>query len=219
MASNEVCYLDTRIKQGDDSTPYHISVYDKRDDFDFRIVNFPHMDSNIPANPAYGIYISQLVRYARISTSKADFLHRLCQVSSRLHRQGFKSAFLLKSLTKFFNRHGAIIGKFDTTQRELRTAVPRIKGTAVSFLFIYLFVTFLLFIPSFNYLTPWFLYSLFLLVASYAGGMRTLTLCACFLCLVDVYASVYILTVLCNICFPLLLDTVSNCAHLVGGSS
>ena len=62
MASNEVCYLDTRIKQGDDSTPYHISVYDKRDDFDFRIVNFPHMDSNIPANPAYGIYISQLVR-------------------------------------------------------------------------------------------------------------------------------------------------------------
>ena len=105
------------------STPYHISVYDKRDDFDFRIVNFPHMDSNIPANPAYGIYISQLVRYARICTSKVDFLHRLRQVSSRLHRQGFKSAFLLRSLTKFFNRHGAIIGKFDTTLRELRTAI------------------------------------------------------------------------------------------------
>ena len=81
MASNEVCYLDTRItEQGDDSTPYHISVYDKRDDFDFRIVNFPHMDSNIPANPVYGVYISQLVRYARICTSKADFLHRLRQV-------------------------------------------------------------------------------------------------------------------------------------------
>ena len=101
MASNEVCYLDTRIKQGDDSTHYHISVYDKRDEFDFRVVNFPHMDSNIPANPAYGIYISQLVRYARICTSKTDFLHRLRQVSSRLHRQGFKSAFLLRSLTKF----------------------------------------------------------------------------------------------------------------------
>ena len=84
---------------------------------------FPIMDSNIPANPAYGIYISQLVRYARICTSKADFLHRLHQVSSRLHRQGFKSAFLLRSLTKFFNRHGVIIGKFDTTLRELRTVV------------------------------------------------------------------------------------------------
>ena len=32
---------------------------DKRDDFSFQIVNFPHMDSNIPANPAYGVYISQ----------------------------------------------------------------------------------------------------------------------------------------------------------------
>ena len=74
MASNEVCYLDTRIKQEDDSTPYHISMYEKRDDVDFRIVNFPHIDSNIPANPAYGIYISQLVRYARICTCKADFL-------------------------------------------------------------------------------------------------------------------------------------------------
>ena len=38
-----------------DSTPYHISVYDKIDDFDFRIVYFPHMDNNIQANPAYGI--------------------------------------------------------------------------------------------------------------------------------------------------------------------
>ena len=63
-SSTEVCYLDTNIKTGDVTTPFRISIYDKRDDFAFRIVNFPHMDSNIPANPAYGVYISQLVRYA-----------------------------------------------------------------------------------------------------------------------------------------------------------
>ena len=68
LTSNEVCYLDTRIKTGDSNTPFHLSVYDKRDDFSFRIVNFPYIDSNIPANPAYGVYISQLVRYARICT-------------------------------------------------------------------------------------------------------------------------------------------------------
>ena len=61
-SSTEVCYLDTHIKTGDTTTPFRISIYDKRDDFTFRIVNFPHMDSNIPANPAYGVYISQLVR-------------------------------------------------------------------------------------------------------------------------------------------------------------
>ena len=84
LTSNEVCHLDTRNRNGDSNTPFHLSVYDKRDDFSFRIVNFPHMDSNIPANPAYGVYISQLVRYVRICTSKLDFIHRLRLLSSRL---------------------------------------------------------------------------------------------------------------------------------------
>ena len=73
LTSNEVCDLDTGIKTVDRNTPFHLSVYDKRDDFPFRIVNFPYIDSNIPANPAYGVYISQLVRYARICTSNLDF--------------------------------------------------------------------------------------------------------------------------------------------------
>ena len=51
--------------------------------------NFPHMDSNIPANPAYGVYISQLVRYAKICTSKVDFMNRLRGLSLRLRQQGF----------------------------------------------------------------------------------------------------------------------------------
>ncbi|KAH3731041.1 hypothetical protein DPMN_057046 [Dreissena polymorpha] len=36
------------------------SLYDKRDDFNFEIVNFPFLDGNIPKGPSYGIYISQL---------------------------------------------------------------------------------------------------------------------------------------------------------------
>ena len=40
-------------------------LYDKRDDFDFHIVNFPFLSSNIPSDPSYGVYISQLIRYAR----------------------------------------------------------------------------------------------------------------------------------------------------------
>ena len=123
MASTEVCYLDTRISHGDSNTPCHISIYDKRDDFAFQIVNFPHIDSNIPANPAYGVFISQLVRYARICTSKMNFIHRLRHLSSRLHQQGFKSTSFLKAFNKFFKRHGAIIDKYDATLRELRPAV------------------------------------------------------------------------------------------------
>jgi hypothetical protein len=40
-------------------------LYDKRDDFNFPIVKFPFICTNIPAAPAYGVYISQLIRYSR----------------------------------------------------------------------------------------------------------------------------------------------------------
>ena len=103
-SSTEVCYLDTNIKTGD-NTPFRISIYGKREDFAFRIVNFLHMDSNIPANPAYGVYISQLVRYARICTSKVDFINRLRGLSLRLRQQGFETNLLQKSFNKFFSRH------------------------------------------------------------------------------------------------------------------
>ena len=37
-------------------------LYDKRDDFDFHIVNFSFLFSNTPSGPSYGLYISQLIR-------------------------------------------------------------------------------------------------------------------------------------------------------------
>ena len=83
-SSTEVCYLDTNIKTGGTNAPFRISIYDKRDDFTFRIVNFPHMDSNILTNPAYSVYISLLVRYTRICPSTVDLMNRLCGLSLRL---------------------------------------------------------------------------------------------------------------------------------------
>ena len=35
-------------------------IYDKRDDFDFDIVNFPFLDGDVPRRASYGVYISQL---------------------------------------------------------------------------------------------------------------------------------------------------------------
>ena len=75
------------------------------------------------ANPAYDVYISQLVRYARICTSKLDFIHRLRRLSTRLLEQGFKSTLLGKSLAKFFKRHDATIEKYGITLREMRLTI------------------------------------------------------------------------------------------------
>ena len=48
-------------------------IYDKRDDFDFDIVNFPFLDGGVPRSTSYGAYISQIIRFARVS-SHADIL-------------------------------------------------------------------------------------------------------------------------------------------------
>ena len=48
-------------------------IYDKRDDFDFDIVNFPFLDGDVPRSTSYGVYISQLIRFARVYSHVADF--------------------------------------------------------------------------------------------------------------------------------------------------
>ena len=51
----------------------YTKFYDKRDDFDFHIVNFPFLSSNILSSPSYDVYISQLIRYARCCSYYDDF--------------------------------------------------------------------------------------------------------------------------------------------------
>ena len=50
-----------------------MTMYDKRDDFDFPIINFPYLRSNIPESPAYGVLVSQCLRYARVCSKYEDF--------------------------------------------------------------------------------------------------------------------------------------------------
>ena len=51
-------------------------LHDKRDDFDFEIVNFPFLSGFVPRSPSYGIYISQLIRFARVCSNVGDFNNR-----------------------------------------------------------------------------------------------------------------------------------------------
>ena len=51
-------------------------IYDKRDDFNFEIVNFPFPDGDVPHFPSYGVYNSQLIRFARVCSNADDFNNR-----------------------------------------------------------------------------------------------------------------------------------------------
>jgi hypothetical protein len=93
----------------DDSGQISTKIYDKRDDLDFKIINFPNMCSNIPASPAYGVYISQLIRYARASSNYSDFLKRHLHLRNRLLDQGYKKIRLIRSLKKFIFRYQDLV--------------------------------------------------------------------------------------------------------------
>ena len=82
-------YLDLLFTR-DRSNNITTKLDDKRDAFGFHIVNFPFMSSNIPSAPAYGVYASQLVRYARCCSSYSDFLIRHRALVKRLLSQGYK---------------------------------------------------------------------------------------------------------------------------------
>ena len=98
-----------------------VKLYDKRDDFNFNIVNSPFLSSNIPQSPAYGVYVSQLIRYARASSAYSDFLVRSRLLTRKLLGQGYNRFKLITTFKKFYGRHYDLIGKFQLSVTHMVT--------------------------------------------------------------------------------------------------
>ena len=87
-------------------------IYDKRDDFNFEIVNFPFLDGDIPRSPSYGVYISQLIRFARVCSNVDDFNNRNLFLTAKLLKQGYRYHKIRKAFSKFYHRHSELIAKY-----------------------------------------------------------------------------------------------------------
>ena len=74
----------------DNSRKLKTKLYHKRDDFTILTVNFPFIRSNFPAKQAYGIYISQHVRYCRACAKYSDFLDRDQMTTEKLLKQSYR---------------------------------------------------------------------------------------------------------------------------------
>ena len=85
--------------------------YDKRDDFNFEIVNFPFLDGDIPRSPSYGVYISQLISFARVCYNVDDFNNRNLFLTAKLSKQGYRFHKIRKAFSKFYHRHSELIVK------------------------------------------------------------------------------------------------------------
>ena len=96
-------------------------VYDKRDDFDFdiHVVNFPFLDGDVPRRPSYGVYISQLIRFARVCSHVENFNTRNKCLTAKLLKQGYRYHKLRKAFSKFYRWHYELISKLNVGLKSL----------------------------------------------------------------------------------------------------
>ena len=86
-SDTEAAFLDLHLSISNDIVS--TKIYDKRDDFDFEIVNFPSLNGDVPRSTSYGVYISQLIPFARASSYVADFNTRNKLLTQKLLKQGY----------------------------------------------------------------------------------------------------------------------------------
>ena len=88
-------------------------IHDKQDDFNFEIVNFPFLDGDVPRSPSYCVYISQLIRFARVCSNVDDFNNRNLFLTAKLLKQGYRYHKIQKAFSKFYHRHSELIVKYN----------------------------------------------------------------------------------------------------------
>ena len=98
QSNSEASFLDLHLSISDGFVT--TKIYDKRDDFDFDIVNFPILDGDVPRSTSYGVYISQPIRFARVSSNVDDFNTRNKVLTAKLIRQDID---IIKFVRRFQN--------------------------------------------------------------------------------------------------------------------
>ena len=110
-------------------------IYDKRDYFDFDIVNFPFfLDDYVPRSTSYGVYISQLIRFAAVSSHVDDFNARNKVLTAKLLRQGYRYHKIRRAFIKFYRRHFDIVSEYNVRLKTLLLqglSEPRFYGDLV----------------------------------------------------------------------------------------
>ena len=109
-------------------------IYGKRDVLNFVIENFPFLDGEVPLSPSYGVYISQLIRFANVCSYVDDFNNRNLFLTAMLLKQCYRyhkyvlervsfgskdCTKIRKAFYKFYNRHSELIVKYNIELKSL----------------------------------------------------------------------------------------------------
>ena len=128
-SDTKAAFLDLHLSISNDIVS--TKIYDKRDDFDFEIVNFPCLDGDIPRSTSYGVYISQLIRFARASSCVTDTNTCNKFLTQKLLKQGYQYHKLRKTCSKFYRRYYDLIFKFQKSLLHQGLSEPEFYGDLV----------------------------------------------------------------------------------------
>ena len=81
--------LDLTVDLDLHSSKFVYKLFDKRDKFKFKIVNYPDINGNISMKCCYGVVKSELKRYAKLSSKFSDFISRKNILFDKLLSKGY----------------------------------------------------------------------------------------------------------------------------------
>ena len=110
VSKNKSHYLDLTISIYRGQFVY--KSYDKRNSYNFKVINYPDLKSNIPINPAYGVFTSQLIRFCKINNVVDNFKVDVTSLVSKLVEQNFDKKILKTKFLEFCVNHVNTWGKF-----------------------------------------------------------------------------------------------------------
>jgi hypothetical protein len=99
LSDGSVTFLGAVIKKIDGRID--LSVFDKAVEWPFKVIRYPHYDSNVPYHQPAGVFQGQLVRFRRICNSIKNFKHATTQLVIRLLGRGHHPS----ALSKGWNAH------------------------------------------------------------------------------------------------------------------
>ena len=82
-------------------------------------MNFPCLDGNAPRWTFCGVYTSQLIRFARVSSHVDEFNTRNKDLTAKLLIQGYRYHKLRKAVLKFYRRHFDSVSKYNVGLKTL----------------------------------------------------------------------------------------------------
>ena len=98
-SDTEAAFLDLHLSIYNDIVS--TKIYNKREDFDSEIVDLSFLDVAVPRSTSYGVYISQLFRFARASSYITDFNTCNKFLTQKLLKQGYRYHKLPKTFSRF----------------------------------------------------------------------------------------------------------------------